>query len=199
MKEGLLHEELAADPVAYARKASGFRAMVHHPQMSAAEIEAAQERCFAEEFARLGPSIYRCLEVWLDGHLALRDGSSAFLRGKAAYFARNLRKAYPVFLAGRLLAPRASRPFIAGLEARVHAALGAPTWRERAMSIVALGMALGTMATLKIDRFQHPRLIRRAWRKGGSSRAVPAAPEGAAAQEAGHDQEKFERRLHSDG
>ena len=198
MKEGLLHEELAADPVAYARKASGFRAMVYHPQMSAAEIEAAQERCFAEEFARLGPSVYRCLEVWLDGYLALRDASSAFQRAKAARFARNLRKAYPAFLAGRLLAPRASRPFIAGLEARVHAALGAPTWGERAMSIVALGMAVGTKATLKIDRLQHPRLIRRVWRQGDSSRPVPTALVGPAPQPMRDGHEKFERRVHSE-
>jgi haloalkane dehalogenase len=165
MKEGLLHEQLAADPVAYSRKASGFRAMVHHPHMSAAEIEAAQDRCFEQEFARLGPSIYRCLEVWLDGYEALRHSPSAFLRAKADCFARDLRKAYPAFLAGRVLAPASSRPFIAQLQARLHAALGAPTFGERAMSVAALGMAIGTKATLKIDRLQHPRLIRRVWRQ----------------------------------
>jgi haloalkane dehalogenase len=174
MREGFLHEDLAADPVAYARKASGFRAMVHHPHMSAAEIEAAQERCFVEEFARLGPSIYRCLEVWLDGYFILRDAPSAFLRAKAARFARDLRRAYPAFLAGRLLAPPASRPFIAALEARVHAALGTPTWGERAASMTAVGMALGVRAALKIDRLQHPRLIRRVWRQDAERALEPA-------------------------
>jgi len=169
MREGLLHEDLAADPVAYARKASGFRAMVLHPHMSAEEIEAAQDRCFKEEFARLGPSIYRSIEVWLDGYQTLRHSPNPYLRAKAERFARDLRKAYPAFLAGRRLAPPASRAFIADLEARVHASLGAPTLGERAMSVFALGMALGTKATLKIDRLQHPRLIRRVWRQGAEA------------------------------
>ena len=44
---------------------TGFSAMVKHPTMSGAEIEAAQQRCFEEDYQRLGPSIYRSIETWL--------------------------------------------------------------------------------------------------------------------------------------
>ena len=73
--------------------------------------------------------------------------------------------AYPVFLAGRLLGPNATvRRWIGDLEKRVHAELGRPALREQAMSVVAVGAALWTGLTLKLDLFQHPKLIRTMYR-----------------------------------
>jgi haloalkane dehalogenase len=171
VSEGLLHPEVAADPDLFCRKGSGFHALVKHPSMEAAEIEEAQARCFEEDFRRLGPSIYRSLETWLLGYQKLKGSSSWQLRLKAARFAREIRKAYPVFLAGKLLGPTAGiRRFIADLEARIHAELGAPTLKERLEALAAVGMAAWTALTLKLDLFQHPGLIRHTFRMPQDSR-----------------------------
>lgn len=165
MKEGLLHQDLADDRETFYRNCTGFRAMVHHPTMSPRAIEKAQERCFSEDLRRLGPSIYRSVETWLTGYEKLRHSENATLRRKASRFADEARRAYPVFLAGKTLARgRETRQRIAALEARVHAALGAPTMSERLSSVAALGLAAWTGLTLKLGLFQHPPLIRRTFR-----------------------------------
>ncbi len=164
-REGLLSPEMANDMERYCHEASGFRAMVKHPSMSAATIEALQAHCFKQDFERLGPSIYRCLETWLLGHLRLRASDSAYLRAKSELFGREIRKSYPIFLAGRLLGPNAAvRHGIRDLQKQVHAALGSPTIAERAMSLVAVVMALWTWFTLRAGLFQHPKLVRRTFR-----------------------------------
>jgi hypothetical protein len=70
-----------------------------------------------------------------------------------------------VFLAGRLLGPNAAvRHWIGDLEKRIHAELGQPALRERLRSVVAVGAALWTGLTLKLNLFQHPKLIRTSYR-----------------------------------
>jgi len=171
MTEGTLRADLAADPELYYRTCDGFAAMVEHPSLSTAEIEAQQRRCFDRDFERLGPSIFRFLETWSLGHEKLKDSRNPILRGKAEKFAREVRKGYPIFLAGRLLGPNAQvRRWIAGLEESIHERLGRPTLAERLRSLFALGMALWTGLKLELHIFQHPRLVRRVHR-------IPAAGE----------------------
>ncbi len=173
VKEGLLAPELAADPVKYAHTACGFKSMVIHPTMSAKEIEFQQQRCFAEDFKRQGPTIFRSLETWLLGYLKLKDSPSAFMRAKAAAVARDLRKAYPVFLAGKVFAPTAAvRRWIGELQKRIHAELGKPTLSERCQAVAAVGAAAWTGITLKLNLFQHPPLVRNEFRMGAASKAV---------------------------
>ncbi len=175
MEDGLLDPKLAADNERYYRSCTGFKAMVRHPSMAAAAIEAAQKHCFREDFKRLGPSIYRSLEDWLFGYLKLRNSQKPILRRKAELFARALRQAYPVFLAGRLLGPnRSVRRWIADLEVRVHDALGRPSLAKRMQSVAAVGLAAWTGLTLKLGLFQHPRLIRHTFRRPEAARPARA-------------------------
>lgn len=165
VREGRLDPEMAADPERFYRSSTGFRSMVTHAAMTAAEIEAAQERCFAEDARRLGPSVYRSLETWALGMERLAGSADPWLRKKAARFAFEIRRAYPVFLAGRLLARgREVRRSIGELQKRVHALLGPPTASERLRSVGALAMAAWTAVTLKLGLFQHPRLVRHTFR-----------------------------------
>ncbi len=175
MKEGLLHRELAEDPELYYRKCTGFAAMVGHPKMRPGEIEAAQDRCFEEDFRRLGPSIYRSIETWLNGYIRLKDSPNPILRRKALRFATGIRRTYPAFLAGRILGPGpGARALIADLERRVHLTLGRPTWGERLQSIAALGLAAWTGLALRLGFEKHPRMIRHTFRMPTESR--PARP-----------------------
>ncbi len=165
IKENLLQDVYTSDQDLFYRRADGFRTMIKHPPLSPAEIEEIQRWCFDQDFQRLGPSIYRVLEARLLGYLKLKNSSNPVLRQKADYYATELRAAYPVFLAGRLLGPNAAvRRWIGGLERRIHTELGQPTAGEDCKSVLAVGAALWTALTLKLDWFQHPRLIRTTYR-----------------------------------
>jgi radical SAM superfamily enzyme YgiQ (UPF0313 family)/anti-anti-sigma regulatory factor len=165
LREGTLIPEVKDDKELFFRQGAGFHSMVQHPAMSPAEIEATQRRCYEEDFRRLGPSIYRTMERWLEGHLTLKASPNPFLRAKAAQYAADVRRSYPSFLAGRLFGPtRTARRGIAALEKRMHATLGAPTLHQRIQSLAAVALAIWTSLTLRLGLFQHPRLVRQAYR-----------------------------------
>lgn len=165
IKENLLQDVYTSDKDLFYRRADGFRTMIKHPALTPEQIEEIQRWCFEEDFQRLGPSIYRVLESRLLGWQKLKDSANPILKGKAEYYARELRAAYPVFLAGRLLGPNSGiRRWIGDLERQVHAAIGRPKLGERFKSALAVGAALWTSFTLKFDLFQHPKLIRTTYR-----------------------------------
>jgi haloalkane dehalogenase len=164
-RDNLLHEEYVKHPETLYRRADGFTTTMKHPTLSAGQIEELQRHCFDEDFQRNGPSIIRFLEGRLLGHQKLKNSTNPALRGKAAHFAKELRNAYPVFLAARLFGPNATvRQWIGDLEKRVHAELGRPSALDRVKSVVALGGAIWTAFTLKFELFQHPRLRRTTYR-----------------------------------
>jgi hypothetical protein len=165
MKENLLHEVYVKEPELMYRRGDGFATMIKHPTLSPEAIEQLQRWCFKEDFERLGPSIFRTLDARLLGYRKLKRSPNRFLRQKAEYYAREIRAAYPAFLAGRLFGPNSSvRHRIGRLERRIHAVLGPPTLRERLKSLLGVGAALWTGVTLKLNLFQHPRLMRTAYR-----------------------------------
>ena len=165
VREGRLLPEVAADPELFYLRGSGFYAMTSHPTMSPGQIEAAQEHCYQEDFRKLGPVLHRTVERWLEGYMKLRQSPSALLRAKAEWIAADVRKAYPLFLVGRLFGPTAQvRHWIRLLQKQVYEVLGDPTWKERLQSVVAVGLALRTGLTLKSGLFQHPPLVRHTFR-----------------------------------
>ncbi len=170
IKENLLHEVYIKDPELFYRRGDGFTTMIKHPTLSPDQIEKIQRWCYKQDFERLGPSIIRIQETRLLGYQKLKNSPNPFLREKAKYYARELRNAYPVFLAGRLLGPNAMvRRWISDLQRRIHAELGCPTLAERFKSVLAVGAASWTGLTLKLDLFQHPKLVRTTYRLPGKS------------------------------
>lgn len=170
IREGKLLPEVAEDPELFYRRGSGFYSMVKHPSMTPEQIEGAQKHCYEEDFRTLGPVLYRSVDRWLEGYLKLRESPSPYLRAKAERIATDLRKAYPVFLAGRLLGPTAQiRRWIGRLQKQVHAELGSPTWTERIESVAAVGLASWTALTLRLGLFQHPPLVRNTFRMSDAS------------------------------
>ena len=128
-----MQEVYTTDKDLFYRRGDGFATMVKHPTLSPEEIEDLQRWCFNEDFQRLGPSIFRTLEARLLGYQKLKNSPNPWLRQKAEYYAKELRVAYPAFLAGRLLGPNAAvRRWIGDLERRIHAELGSPTLRGTA-------------------------------------------------------------------
>lgn len=165
IKENLLQNIYTTEKDLFYRRADGFRTMMKHPTLSPKQIEDIQRWCFEQDFQRLGPSIYRVLESRLLGYLKLKDSSNPVLRQKADYYAKELRYAYPVFLPGKLFGPnRAVRKWIGDLERRLHTEFGKPPVAQRFKSLMAVGAALWTGVTLKLNLFQHPKLQRTAYR-----------------------------------
>jgi haloalkane dehalogenase len=165
MAENRLREDLSSDPEKYYKMCDGFSAMVKHPTLSGAAIERMQRSCFKEDFERLGPSIYRALETWFLGYQKHKNSGAHFLRKKSERFAHEIRKAYPIFLAGAFLGPnRKIRAWIRNLEEKIHRELGPPNLNERFQSLLALAGALWTGFKLKFNLFQHPRLTRHAYK-----------------------------------
>jgi len=103
--QGLMRHKYVEDADTRWRDACGFKSLVKHPTMSATEIEGMQRWCFEQDYQRLGPSIYRFVEMWCLRHKQWKVSSSSLLRKKAASLAKDLRKVYPVFLVGRCFGP----------------------------------------------------------------------------------------------
>ncbi len=165
MSQGLMRREYVDDADKRWHDGCGFNSIVKHPTMSASEIEGMQRWCFEQDFQRLGPSIYRFVETRFLRYKKWRESPSDFLRKKAASLTRDLRKAYLVFLVGRLLGPNGRiRSWVRELENKVRAELGNPTLTERLMSLSALGAAAWTALKLRLGIFQHPRLGRVSFR-----------------------------------
>ena len=165
IKENLLQDIYTTDKDLFYRRADGFTTMMKHPTLSPKQIEDIQTWCFEQDFQRLGPSIFRVLETRFLGYLTLRNSPNPILRQKAEYFAQELRVAYPVFLVGRLFGPNpAIRKWIGELERNIHAELGKPEMAQRFKSVMAVGAAMWTAVTLKLDLFQHPKLQRNLYR-----------------------------------
>jgi radical SAM superfamily enzyme YgiQ (UPF0313 family) len=162
MQEGRLHRDLAENPERYYRKCDGFAAMVSHPKMSPQEIEALQRECFETDFRLLGPSVIRSVETWFAGWKRYHDSDSRYLRAKAARWAEEIRKAYPIFGVAKSDGPNPEA--VARLEAEIKVALGPPSLGQRCISALAPAAAAWTRFTLRFDRFQHPKLHRRTFR-----------------------------------
>jgi hypothetical protein len=165
IKDNLLHDVYVKDTELFYRRGDGFTTMIKHPTMSPVQIEELQRWCFQEDFERLGPSIFRIQETRLLGYQKLRASSNPLLRAKAKDYAQDLRNAYPIYLTGRLFGPNTNiRRHIHDLQQRLYTELGSPTLAERFMSLLAVGAALWTALTLKLDLFQHPSLVRTTYR-----------------------------------
>jgi radical SAM superfamily enzyme YgiQ (UPF0313 family) len=165
IRENLLHDIYTQDAELYYRRADGFTTMIKHPTLSPGAIEDLQRWCFEQDFQRLGPSIFRVLEARLLGYQKLKNSPNPILRQKAELHAQDLRQAYPVFLAGRWLGPnRAVRRWIGDLGRRLQTELGRPTLAQQGRAVLGVAAALWTGLTLKLDFFQHPKLVRTSYR-----------------------------------
>ena len=162
MQEGRLQPELAEDSERYYRVCDGFTAMVRHPSLTAADIEELQRQCFETDYRVQGPSVLRAIEVWLQGWKRYHDDDSAYLRAKAARWAADIRRAYPLLRVARRWG--ANPGAAARLQAEIEAALGPPSLARRGLAVIAPLAAAWTRFTMQFDCFQHPRLQRRAYR-----------------------------------
>jgi hypothetical protein len=161
-QERRLNFDLPEDAERYYHACDGFSSMVRHPNMTAGEVEALQHECFQADFHLNGPSILRSVEVWFEGWKRYRDSTSPYMRAKAARWAEEVRRAYPVFRVAKRSGPTPGAA--ARLEDEIRTALGPPSMGPRLLSFLAPLAAAWTGFTLHHDYFQHPKLVRRTYR-----------------------------------
>ncbi len=160
--EGRLHRDLGYEAESYYRECDGFKAMVRHPTLAPAEIEALQRECFERDHHELGPSVVRAIEVWFAGWKRYHDSDVPYLRAKAQRWAEEIRAAWPLLRVAREHAP--ARGAVSALEAEIRARLGPPSLGRRAVALAAPALAAWTRFTLTRERMQHPRVRRNAYR-----------------------------------
>ncbi|MBI5243339.1 MAG: STAS domain-containing protein [Elusimicrobia bacterium] len=157
MKENRMRPEFVKDRELYFHECTGFTSAVVHPKLSKEDIEGLQGWCFDQDYQRLGPSVFRSVRAWLHNYAYLKDSSSEILRKKAERSRQDVRKAYPIFLAGKLFGPNPRiRRWISALERRCHRLVGAPSLLQRFESLLMVAMAGWTKLTYELDLFQHP-------------------------------------------
>jgi len=158
--KGLMNPEYA-DFDKYCKVADGFTWITKHPVMKAKEIELLQQWCFKQDFQVLGPSIFRSIETWLNGYKKYKNSTNPYLKKRAERWARSIRKSYPNFLVGKLLAPNSRvKKQVKRLEQKVYGLFGKSSFKQRIKSVALIGAALWTAFKLRFNLFQHPKTLR---------------------------------------
>ena len=164
-QEKKLLEEYRNDNSLYLRKCTGFYGVVKHPSLTSQDLEDLQRECFRRDFHTLGPSVIRAVECWFLGYHKLIKEKSGLLRQRAEMYKKDILNALPVFLSARVLGPsEEARRRAKDLYEKIT-----KTWKVNKplngiKSLAMLVMAVWTSLCLKMQWFQHPRLIRLEYR-----------------------------------
>ncbi len=156
--EGRLREDVARD---FSRQ-DGFTLGFRHPHLSAEQLSELQQELYREDFRRLGPSVFRVFEDWLEGWETLRHHPIQRVRDKAVRNAQSARKGLILLPAARrYVSPEAAQQLLA-LEHKLAAGLGAWKPSERALSALLIpALCAWTAFRLKHKIGLQPRLVRK--------------------------------------
>jgi hypothetical protein len=143
------------------RRWDGFSMHFEHPRFSAPELEALQKRLYREDFERLGPSIVRALEVWLEGYRNLRGSDRPLLKARARAKLETVRAALPALVPAMLFGPgRSRRREARALFREIQREIGALAVKEWLLCAGAPALAIWTGIANRLGLFQQPALLR---------------------------------------
>lgn len=135
-KEGRLFENVPN------KNADGYSLIFDHPNFTPKQLSELQMSFYKEDYERLGPSVFRYIEIQLQGYRNLKDSSDLLLRSRAKFYKETCRLVYPLIAAGIRYAPNGKiRKWIKGLSRELYTEFGYPTIFERAKSIVVSSRA----------------------------------------------------------
>ncbi|MBI5502475.1 MAG: cobalamin B12-binding domain-containing protein [Deltaproteobacteria bacterium] len=142
----------------------GFSLGFRHPHIGRDEMSAIQRGLYREEFARLGPSVFRVVDDWLAGYSSLRGHAVERVRAKAERYGRQAHRAMALLPGGRRHVNAATAAWLRGLQDRIAAATGPMTASERVSSLVVSAAIRYTQFKLRHDIGQQPQFTRRSYR-----------------------------------
>ncbi|MBI5489339.1 MAG: cobalamin B12-binding domain-containing protein [Deltaproteobacteria bacterium] len=158
--EGRIDHEVMDDHSRHDGFSLGFR----HPHIGRDEMSAIQRGLYREEFARLGPSVFRVIDDRLAGFLSLRGNAAERVRAKAERYGREAHRAMALMPGSRRHLNAGSAAWLRGLQERIAAATGPMTASERVSSLVVSAAIRYTQFKLRHDIGQQPEFTRRAFR-----------------------------------
>jgi radical SAM superfamily enzyme YgiQ (UPF0313 family) len=154
------------------RKHDGFSLGFRHPLIGAEELEALQRRLYHEEFARLGPSVFRVAEDWLTGHVALRDHPTPRVRAKAAKYGRDVHRVLAMIPASKRYVNAETGRWLDRLATGLERETGPLTAAERLIARAAPSLLRYTDYKLRHGLDQQPTFTRKTYRTGRLHPAV---------------------------
>lgn len=159
-KEGRLVEEIYRDN----RLHDGFTLGFEHPHIGRDEMSAIQRNLFKMEFERLGPSIYRTVEDWLEGYNTLKDHPVLRVRAKAQVYKKSAHRAMTVIPASRRYVNGHVVGWLDQLQDRLGAATGPMTLKEKLLAKAAPALLWYTDMAVRLDIGQQPEFTERCFR-----------------------------------
>jgi haloalkane dehalogenase len=160
----------------------GFSLGFKHPHLEGDQLSALQRRLYRDEFARLGPSVYRVIEDYLEGYLTLRSHPAPRVRAKAEKYRHDAHRAAALLPAGRAWVNATTRRWIDELYARVLRHTGPLARRERAFARLLPAALRFTDYKLRHGLDRQPDFSRHSYRMGSRLERLRAWAEGGAAR-----------------
>ena len=113
-------------------KHDGFNLVFRHPNIGVDEMQGIQRTLFHQEFSRLGPSVFRVVEDWLNGYVNLRNHPAERVRAKAEWYRQSAHRAMVLLPASKKYLEPSAAAWVEALYERLCYETGPPTGVERA-------------------------------------------------------------------
>lgn len=167
------------------RHSDAFLPLFEHPHLAPERILQLQDRCYAEDHRRLGPSVLRIARVWAQGWRHLRGSDDVVLVRRAEHLRASLRRVEALLPLMWARAPSPDvRARVAGLGEELRELRSARAGlAAKATSALTFPLAAATAGARRLGLGAHPRLGRRDWfgsaRPAAVDPGVPSAGEAA--------------------
>ena len=135
----------------------GFHLLFRHPYFSPPELESLLQNLFMREYEELGPSIFRILEVQLEGYESLKENPRPLFRARAREHERICLEIYPLLKTGIKKAPsHRVKEYLKDLRDRVESRFSI-SMSEKIKECIVPALYIYTKLHSKFPFLQQPR------------------------------------------
>ncbi|MFC1888339.1 B12-binding domain-containing radical SAM protein [Thermodesulfobacteriota bacterium] len=139
----------------------GFYLQFEHPHIGAEEMQAIQRQLYHDEYARLGPTIYRVVEDFFSGYVNLRDHPAERVRAKAQKYKRDAHNTLPIILAAKRYLEPQTGEWLDNLYQEIIKETGRLNAKERLFEKIAPAILAMTHLSMRFDIGQQPKFSKR--------------------------------------
>jgi len=147
------------------RHSDAFLPLFEHPRLAPEQILALRDRCYREDFRRLGPTVLRIARVWAEGLRHLEGSRDPVLARRADHLRAALRRTEPLLPLMWLRAPSGPvRRRVEELATEVRRLRSRPRGLPaRALGLAVLPLAASHAVRQRLELDREPGLQRRDW------------------------------------
>lgn len=153
--------------------ADGFTLGFVHPHISADEMSTLQRDLYREEYRRLGPSVFRVAETWLNGHVTLRNHPAPRVRAKAVQYGIGAHRTTSIVPASKAWLSSHLGRDMDRFQERLLRETGPMTRKERLIARAVPALMRYTDLTLRFQIGQQPTFTRRTFRMATRPAPLP--------------------------